>query len=126
MSIIIEAFSLANSSTRSITVDFACEVLSSSFQSSYDVEQKYFFKFTTGAVDQDGLSFHPRIVIGLDAASGALALNGEKQSATNTAAAYADIRSLIYDYAYDYFNGHTAGQFATNVAAKAPMKFSNT
>lgn len=123
MSIIIEAYSLANVATRSISVDFACEVLSSSFQSGYNVDQQYFFKFTTNAVDQNGQTYTPRIVTGLDVASGALALNGEKQSASNTAAAYSNIRSLIYDYAYDYFNGHTANQFATNVAAKAPMRF---
>ena len=123
MSITIEAYSLANTSSRSISVDFACEVLSSSFQSGYNVDQQYFFKFTTTAVDQNGQTYPPRIVTGLDATSGALALAGQKQSASNTAAAYTDIRALVYDYAYDYFNGHTAGQFATNVAAKAPMKF---
>ena len=116
----LSIYSNGNSTTRTVSFDFACELLAESESGSYDNEMQYFIKATTSARDASNLAYTPRIIHGLDN----LALNNAKRSSNNTAVAYEDIRTMIIDYTYDYIHGHTANQFASGVKVKAPMKFS--
>lgn len=120
MAINLNIASVSNAVSKTVSVDFACEVLSASADSVYDPTQRYFFKFYTNAKDTDGLGYTVRLVTGLDD----LALNGAKRSSEDTTNAYEDIKTLIEDYAYDFINGHTANQFTSGVSAKSPMDLS--
>ena len=120
MAINLTIYSNANNSSRTISVDFVNSIATLPGDGNPDTEPRYFLKLTTTARDTSNIAY-PVIVI---ENMGDLALNGEKQSATNTAAPYANIKAALIDYVYDYVHGHTAGQFATSVTAKAAMKFS--
>ena len=116
MSVAIDIYSNSSGNTVSVSVDFAAEVRSSSFD-GISTQFEYFFKFTTGGVDTDGNGYSPRIVGDLTD----LALNRQKQAATNTATAYTNIKNMIVDYVYDYIYGHAADKFSSGVAYKAPL-----
>jgi hypothetical protein len=116
MAVSIDIYSNSSGATASVSVDFAAEVRSSSYD-GVSTQLEYFFKFTTGRVDTDGYGYSPRIVGDLTD----LALNRQKQAATNTASAYNNIKEMIIDYIYDYIYGHTADKFSSGVTYKAPM-----
>ena len=116
MAVPIQIYSNASGRTATISVDFAAEVRSSSFD-GVSTQLEYFLKFTTGAIDTDGYSYSPRIAGDLTD----LALNRQKQAASNTAAAYNDIKALVIDYVYDYIYGHAADKYSSGVSYKAPL-----
>lgn len=120
MAISLDIYSNGNTTTKSINIDFACEVLASSFDTGYDSEQKYFFKITSSAKDVNGSNFPVKLVDSL----GDLALNGTKQAASNTNAAYTSITAMINDYVYDMINGHAENKFSSGVTAFGVMDFS--
>ena len=119
MAINILIYSNANSTSKTVTVDFVGDILASSNVAVVNSTQDYFFKFTTSARTDLNETLPTRVTTKLSD----LALNGQKQSATNSAAAYTDIKTMIVDYVYDYINGHTAGQYSTNVKRQNPMGF---
>ena len=122
MALNLTIYSNANNVSKTITVDFLNgTILDSSYNPSNPSNQRYYLKLSTSSKDTSGASYP--IVILEDLST--LALNGAKQSASNTAASYASINSAIIDYAYDMINGHTLNQFNSGCSAKAPMKFSN-
>lgn len=116
MSVNIDIYSNSSGNTVSVSVDFAAEVRSSSFD-GVSTQLEYFFKLTTGGQDTDGYGYSPRIVGDLTD----LALNRQKQAATNTAVAYNNIKEMIVDYVYDYIYGHADDKFGSGVAYKAPL-----
>ena len=116
MAINLQIYSNATGVTKTVSVDFAAELRSSSIDGTSNTVE-YFFKWTTGARDTDSLPYSAQIVGDLTD----LALNRQKQAATNTAAAYTNIKSMIIDYAYDYIYGHAADKFGSGVKYKAPM-----
>jgi hypothetical protein len=116
MAINIQLVNNVTGATKSIAVDFASEIVASS-QLGVSNEMKYFFKFSTGALDTNGKKIQVKLVQGLDE----LALNGEKRSASNSSADYDDITTMVWDYVYDFVNGHEAGQYATSVREQLPM-----
>ena len=118
MAINLSIYSNGNASSKAITVDFVSDVLASSSNGVSD-EVKYFFKFTTGARDQDNKSFGASVSESLSD----LVLNKEKTYLNNSAAAYSDIKTMIVDYVYDMVVGHDANQNGANVDEKKPMKF---
>ena len=127
MPINISVYSNANSSTRSITFDFMGDKLAASdstFYSSNAACSDYYLKITTGAYQNNGLSYpnnsYPvKIVRSLSE----LALNGVKQSQSNTAASYSTVKDLVIDYTFDYIIGHTQNQYLSGCSKQAPMKF---
>lgn len=121
MAINLQVYSNAYNTTKTIVVDFVAQVATITDDLSVNDNLRYFFKFTTGARDTSGLAYSPRVVEDLSD----LALNKTKQSAVNSAAAYSNVKAMIVDYVYDYINGHTADQYSSGVAAKAPMRFSS-
>lgn len=118
MAITFSIYSNANAVSRSVSVDFAADILAASSKAITDQTQ-YYFKFTTGASDIDGLKYTPRVVTDLSD----LALNKEKQSSVDDANPYANVTAMVADYLYDYIYGHTEAQFSTNVHAKSAMRF---
>ena len=120
MAISLNVYSNVNNSTKSVSLDFIAETATISGDASADTGRRYFFKLTTNARDTNNLVFTPRIVEDLSD----LALNKQKQSASNVAAAYTNVKSMVIDYLYDYINGHEADQYLSGVTGKAPMKFS--
>ena len=54
-------YSNANTKSKTVTVDFLADLLSSSSNGTSD-EIKYFFKFSTDAKDEDGLSYHIKVI----------------------------------------------------------------
>ncbi len=121
MALTINVTDVTNNVSGNIAVDFACEILADSTEAIYNPEQRYFFKFTTTAKDQDSLSYTPRIVKDF----GELALNKNVRSASNSTTDYATVKELIDDYIYDYINGHDLDQFSSGVLYRAPMKIKN-
>ena len=122
MALNLTIYSNANNVSKTITVDFLNgTILDSSYNPSNPSNQRYYLKLSTSSKDTSGASYP--IVILEDLFT--LALNGAKQSATNTAAPYTSINAAIIDYTYDMIHGHTLNQFSSGCAAKAPMKFSN-
>jgi len=119
MSVNIQIYSNDNSTTKTINVDFVGDILAASYGATNAACAQYYYKFTTSAQDTDSHNYDPKIVRSLSS----LALNDTKQSATNTANAYSDIKSMIVDYVYDYIYGHTANQFSSGVREQKPMKF---
>ena len=118
MAINFNIYSNGNTSTKTLTVDFASDFLASS-SNGVSTQVKQFFKFTTPATTQDGENYGARISESLSD----LVLNKEKQRMSNTAVAYTDIKSMIVDYMYDYVNGHDANEWGTTVSEQKPMKF---
>ena len=121
MAVNISIYSNANTSTRSVTVDFVGDVLAedTANAASWTADYEYYFKLTTGAQQDNNQSYPAKIVRALSD----LALNGQKQSASNVGTDYADVHSMIVDYTYDYIYGHTADQYASGVTEQRPMKF---
>jgi hypothetical protein len=120
MALNISIFSNANSSSKSVSVDFAGDVLASS-SNGVSNELRYFFKFTTSARDTSNLVYPVKIVEKLNE----LVLNNAKQRISDTNAAYANVDAMITDYIYDYVKGHAANLHTSGVAEKAPMKFTS-
>lgn len=118
MSISVQIYDETNNSQRSVDIDFINDIISTSAINTPTVQ--YFFKFTTGAVDTSNEGYSPRIVRLMSD----LALNKTKRSSTNSAVAYADIKTMVLDMVYDYLYGHTANQYGSGCTVKAPMKFS--
>ena len=118
MAINLQIYDNTTKRTNTITIDFVNDYLSTSTGNDPN-EMQYFFKVNTGALDTSGLSYSIRYVTDLSD----LALNDQKQSATNTAAAYSDINAMIKDYVYDTIYGHVLDQFSSGCKLKAPMNF---
>jgi len=114
----ISIYNNANATTRTITVDIFADLWSQTVTNTSSQEMVYYFKFITSATQTDGTKYIPVQVTGLSD----LALNGVKQSATNTSAPYASIDAMIEDYTYDFIEGHTANQFGSGCKAQLPMK----
>jgi len=120
MALTLKLYSASNATTKTVTVDFAAEVGAFTTDTSVDNSYRYFINFKTTATDTSDNSYNALVANSLDD----LALNGVKQSATDTNAAYTTITALIQDYLHNYINGNTADQFSSGVAARAPMDFS--
>jgi hypothetical protein len=121
MAISFSIYSNVYNTTKTVSLDFYSETAAFETDATADSNRRFFFKFTTGSRDTNNLSYVPRVVGNLTD----LALNGAKQSASNTASAYTNVNAMITDYLYDYINGHTDDQFLSGCTLKAPMKFSS-
>ena len=124
MAVNLQIYSNANTSTKTIVFDFVGDVLAAdyedpSFSPTNTASMEYYFKITTSAKQDDDSAYEAKVVRSLSE----LALNRAKQSQTNTAVAYSDIKSMVIDYTYDLINGHTADQFSSGVTVQRPMKF---
>ena len=128
MAINVSVYSNANNSTRTISFDFVGDVMvPDDWTTDPNACNQYYFKVTTSARQDNNTSYPVKIVRSLAATPAnvaSLALNGAKQSRTDTANAYSDIREMIEDYVYDFINGHTANQFSSGCTEQRPMKFS--
>ena len=118
MSITAQIYSNANSISKTVTVDFMGDILAASRSSNISSAQ-YFFKFSTSSRNDLNQTIPPKVVLQLSD----LALNLQKQSASDDSNSYADINSMVVDYLYDYINGHTANQFTSGCTLQRPMKF---
>jgi hypothetical protein len=119
MAVNISIYSNANSSSKTVTVDFIGDVLASSNVSAITGNMDYFFKFTTGARTDINETLPTRVTTKLSD----LVLNKQKQRANNFANAYTSVKTMIVDYVYDYIYGHSAGQWGTTVRKQDPMGF---
>jgi len=120
MSLSVSIYSNANSATKTVTVDFQGDFLAASRAiPSNCCGLEYYFKFNTSARTDSSVTMPTRVVTKLSD----LALNLNKQSATNTANSYSDINSMVVDYIYDYVHGHTANQYTSGCSLQRPMKF---
>lgn len=119
MAVNIAIYSNANSTSKSISVDFEGEILAASNATSYTTDIDYFFKFNTGARTDDNIALGVKLNLGLSD----LVLNGAYQSAENSSNAYSDITDMITDVVYDYVHGHTANQYGSGVTVQGPMQF---
>lgn len=124
MAVNLQIYSNANTSTKTIVFDFVGDVLAAdyedpSFSPTNTASMEYYFKITISAKQDDDSAYEAKVVRSLSE----LALNRAKQSQTDTAVAYADIKSMVIDYTYDLINGHTADQFSSGVTVQRPMKF---
>ena len=125
MAVSISVYSNANATSRSVTFDFVGDVLAANDEviGTNTAATEYYFKITTGSRQDNGstsgIAYGAKVARRLSE----LALGGNKQSASNTANAYGDIKSMVVDYMYDYINGHTANQFLSGVSRQYPTKF---
>lgn len=128
MAINISIYSNGNSTSKTVTVDFMSDVLASSNDASFTSTQRHFFKFNTSAKDDTSVAYQVRIV----EAPSALALNGVRWASWDAANAagvavtnpYPDIKTMVFDYVYDWVNGRTANQNGSGCTARPQMKFS--
>lgn len=122
MAISVQIYSNANSSSRTVSFDFVGNILAApNMTASNAACNAFYFNATASGTQDNGVAFPVKIVRGLDE----LVLNGTKQSALNSysAAAYADVKSMIVDYVYDFINGHTANEGSSGCTLQRPMKF---
>ena len=119
MAININVYSNANSSSKSISFDFASDILASSDQPANAVSNSFYFKVNTGAKQDDGSSYSVKIVRSLSE----LALNKQKQRVNDFSNAYGSIKEMIVDYTYDYINGHSANLYGSECTEQKPMDF---
>lgn len=125
MAINLQLYSNANTSTKSITVDFVANIATMVGDPSVDDDTRYFFKLTTGAKGLDNSAFAPKVVTKLSD----LALNNpaypssKAQSKSGSTAAYDDISSMVADYVYDYVNGHASNASGSYCTKQYAMKF---
>ena len=125
MAINLSVYSNGNSSSRVVTFDFYGDVVAGANEiyaanaSSYI----YYIKGTTTARQDDGTTGGPTYPVKIMTSLSSLALKGAKQSKSNTASSYSDIKSLIIDYTYDFIYGHTEDQFSSGVTEQKPMRF---
>jgi len=118
----ITIYSNANSATRSITFDFVSDVLAANDAGPYDSNAacySQYIKITSYGTQDNGNAYVTKVVRSLSD----LALNKQKQSSDNTANAYADVKSMIVDYTYDFIHGHIANQYSSGCTEQRPMKF---
>lgn len=120
MAVNIQIYSNGNNSTRTVTVDFAGDVLAESYGVSNSSSIQYFFKLQTSGRDSASVALPVKVVKTLTD----LALNKNVQSATNSAAAYASVKAMIVDYTYDFIHGHIANKYSSGCTLQRPMKFS--
>ncbi len=119
MAINYSIYSNGNASSKTVSVDFSADYLASSSNGVSDAK-RYFFKFTTSARDTDNNRYQAKVSESL----GDLVLDGDSQRISNTAAAYADIKSMVVDYLFDYIHGHDDSHWGTTtVKEQKPMKF---
>lgn len=127
MSISIQIYSNANSSSRSVTFDLVSDILASNDFPANAACNAFYFRVTASGVQDNNLSFPVRIVRSLsDLVLAKPGGGGTKhQSALNsgTTNSYSDIRSMIVDYTYDFINGHAANAYGSECIYQAPMKF---
>ena len=131
MAINISIYSNGNAKASTISVDFLSQVLASSNNASFSVEQRSFFKIISNAKDQDLENYPVRIIEDI----GQLALGNNTRTWASTdlsnaagnttyTNAYPNIKTMIFDYVYDMVNGHAANANGSDAEVKAPMKFS--
>ena len=125
MSINVSVYSNGNNTSQSIYIDFAGDVLAPSFDATDVACYQYFFKFTTSGRGTDDAALPVKITKSLSdlALFDRAGILDEKQSASNTANAYGDIKSMVIDYCYDFIHGHTADQYLSGCTEQKPMKF---
>lgn len=118
MAIKISIFTAPDSNTQIINLDFVATQVAVEDDPTASPEYRYFLKFTTTARDTDDLSYTPRIVETMSD----LVLNKTKKSTSNDGTPYTGFNDLVLDYLWDYMQGHTANQYSSGVAYKAPLK----
>ncbi|MFW5872064.1 MAG: hypothetical protein ACOCUT_03060 [bacterium] len=119
MAVTISVYSNANSTSKSINVSFDGDVLASSNAGSITSGIQYYFEIQTNAKDIDRNAIPTQLMLDLDD----LALNGQKQSRTNTSNAYSNIKDMIVDYTYDFIYGHDANKYSSGVQKQLPINF---
>jgi len=122
MAISLSLYSNANASSKTLSIDFVGNLLSSDFSPSNSATSTihYYFKFSTTAKDMGGVNALPvKLVEDLTD----LVLNDEKQRIMDTNVAYSNISAMIEDYTYDYINGHAANLYGSECTAQLSMKF---
>jgi len=121
MAISIPIYSNSNSSSKTISFDFVGDILADSETFANVTSTAFYFKITTSAKQDNNVSFPVKIVKGLDD----LVLNGNNCSAlyAGSAADYANVKSMVIDYVYDFINGHAANAYGSGCSEQKPMKF---
>jgi hypothetical protein len=119
MSISVQVYSNANSSSKSITFDFVSDILAPTDVAANTSSNAFYFKITAGGTQDNNVAFPVKIVRSLSE----LVLNKQKQRINNVATDYDTISEFITDYIYDYINGHTANLYSSGCTAQNPMKF---
>ncbi len=118
MAINLSVYSNSNTSTKQIAVDFVADLLASS-SNGVSNQTKYFFKLNTSARDLDNKTFDVKISESLND----LVLNNNNQRISGSNVAYADIKTMIIDYVYDYIHGHDEDMYGSGVLERKAMKF---
>ena len=128
MSISVQIYSNANSSSRSITFDFVGDILASNDVPANASCSSFYCKVMANAYQDNNVAFPVKIVRSLTDL--VLYKPGDAsvtrhQSALNsgTTNSYSDIRSMIIDYTYDFINGHAANAYGSECLLQRPMKF---
>ena len=126
MPINVQIYSNANATSKTVVFDFVGEILAASrpdfTPSPANVAStEYYFKVTTAATQDNGTSYPLKIVRSFSE----LVLNGNNQGDLNTGSTspYTDIRSMVFDYVYDYINGHSSNAYGSGCSLQRPMKF---
>ena len=119
MSINVNLYSNANSSSKSITFDFVGDILAADDSPANNTSTAYYFKITASGIQDNNVAFPVKIVRSMTD----LALNKTKQRIVDTSAPYSTIKSMVVDYCYDYINGHDAGLYSSGCTSQRPMKF---
>ena len=119
MSISVQIYSNANSSSKSITFDFVSDILAPTDVATNTTSNAFYFKVTTGGTQDNNAVFPVKIVRSLSE----LVLNKQKQRINNVATDYNTVGEFITDYIYDYINGHTANLYGSECTLQRPMKF---
>ena len=121
MTISIQVYSNANSSSRSITFDFLGNILAPDDAPANASCNSFYFTATASGTQDNGVAFPVKIIRSLSE----LVLNKNNQSALNGGStnAYSDVRSMIIDYVWDFVNGHAANEYGSGCTRQRPMKF---
>ena len=129
MSISVQIYSNANSSSRSVTFDLVGDILASNdpyFPSNASCNS-FYFKITANGTQDNNASFPVKIVRSLSDLvlfkSGGGATRHQSALNSGSTNTYSTIKEMVVDYTWDYINGHASNAYGSECTYQGPMKF---
>jgi hypothetical protein len=117
MAVNVSVLNESNGRTGTISIDFVLNILAAEKDYPLSTDCEFYFTVTTNKTAVGGGAIGPVVMKSLSD----LALNGNKQSRSDTGSAYTSVTDMVQDYIYDFIHGHIADKYSSGVTARAAM-----